>query len=102
MEKANLYHSVQTQSPLPPLIDISINFRMDINLSEKRNGTLIEPKTVHGILWLQTHFESVHWELISDGLVILPRKDAQMLGEDATNAGLNITFINSLSQIDKI
>ncbi len=75
---------------------------MDISLSEKRNGTQIEPKTVHGILWLQTHFESNHWEMISNGLVIIPNKDAQMLLEDATNAGLNINFINSLSQIDKI
>ena len=75
---------------------------MDISLSEKRNGTQIEPKTVHGILWLQTHFESQHWELISNGLVIIPTKDAEMLAEDALKAGLNVNFINSLSQIDKI
>ena len=75
---------------------------MDISLSEKKNGTQIKPKTVHGILWLQTHFESNHWEIISNGLVIIPTKDAQMLLEDATNAGLNVNFINSLSPIDKI
>ncbi len=75
---------------------------MDISLSDKRNGTQIEPKSVHGILWLQTHFESEHWELISNGQVIVPRQDAEMLGEDAQNAGLNVNFINSLSQIDKI
>ena len=75
---------------------------MDISLSEKRNGTQIEPRTVHGILWLQTHFESKHWESISNGLVIIPTKEAQMLGKDASNAGLNVNFINSLSQIDKI
>ena len=75
---------------------------MDISLSEKKNGTQIKPKTVHGILWLQTHFESNHWEMISNGLVIIPTKDAQMLLEDATNAGLNVNFINSLSPIDKI
>ena len=75
---------------------------MDISLSDKRNGTQIEPKTVHGILWLQTHFESEHWESISNGIVIIPSKDADMLGEDAQKAGLNVNFINSLSQIDKI
>ena len=75
---------------------------MDISLSKKRNGTQIEPKTVHGILWLQTHFESKHWELISNGQVLIPSNDAQMLGEDATNAGINVNFINSLSHIDKI
>ena len=75
---------------------------MDISLSDKRNGTQIEPTSVHGILWLQTHFESDHWESISNGLVIIPTKDADMLNEDAQKAGLNVNFINSLSQIDKI
>ena len=75
---------------------------MDICLSGIRTGTQIEPKSVHGILWLQTHFESVHWVSISEGLVIIPNKDAEILGEDAQKAGLNVTFINSLSQIEKI
>ena len=75
---------------------------MDICLSEKRNGTQIEPKSVHGILWLQTHFASEHWESISNGLVIISTKDSEMLGEDAKKAGLNVNFINSLSQIDII
>tara|TARA_Y100001968_G_scaffold131833_1_gene120321 strand:+ start:438 stop:668 length:231 start_codon:yes stop_codon:yes gene_type:complete len=75
---------------------------MDISLSDKRNGTQIEPKSVHGILWLQTHFESKHWESISNGLVIIPTRDAEMLSEDAQKAGINVNSINSLSQIDKI
>ena len=75
---------------------------MDISLLDKRNGTQIEPTSVHGILWLQTHFESDHWESISNGQVIIPAKDAQMLGKHATQAGLNVNFIKSLSQLDKI
>ena len=75
---------------------------MDISLSDTRNGTQIEPMSVHGILWLQTHFESNHWDSISNGLVIIPTKDAKMLQEDATQAGVNVNFINSLSQLDKI
>ena len=75
---------------------------MDISLSEKQNGSQIEANSVHGILWLQTHFESKHWESIIDGLVIIPNQDAQILAEDAIEAGLNINFINSLSKIDKI
>jgi len=75
---------------------------MDISLSDKRNGTQIEPMSVHGILWLQTHFESDHWESLSDGLVIIPNADAKMLGKDAKQAGINVSFINSLSQLDKI
>ena len=75
---------------------------MDIRLSDKNNGTQIEPTSIHGILWLQTHFESDHWESLSNGLVIIPTKDAQMLVQDATQAGINVNFINSLSQLDKI
>ena len=75
---------------------------MDISLSDKRNGTQIEPMSIHGILWLQTHFESEHWESLSNGAVIIPLKDVQMLCEDATHAGINVSFINSLSQLDKI
>ena len=75
---------------------------MDISLSETRNGTHIEPKSVHGILWLQTHFESNHWKSIIDGLVLIPSKDAQMLSQDAKMAGLNVNFVNSLTQLDKI
>ena len=75
---------------------------MDISLSDKRNGIQIDPSSIHGILWLQTHFESEHWDSISNGLVIIPTKDAEMLREDAKKAGLNVNFINSLSQIDKI
>tara|TARA_B100000214_G_scaffold303590_1_gene234295 strand:- start:241 stop:468 length:228 start_codon:yes stop_codon:yes gene_type:complete len=74
---------------------------MDISLSDKRNGTQIEPLSVHGILWLQTHFESENWESLSNGLVIIPSKDARILREDAAQAGINVSFINSLSQLDK-
>ena len=75
---------------------------MDISLVSKRNGTQIEPKSVHGMLWLQTHFESIHWETISNSLVTIPTKDAQELLKDATKAGINVNFIHSLSQLDKI
>ena len=86
---------------IPPNRDTS-GLSMDIILSDKRNGTQIEPTSVHGILWLQTHFESNHWESISSGLVIIPSQDAHILKNDATQAGLNVNFINSLSHLDKI
>ena len=74
---------------------------MDIRLSDSRNGAQIQPTSVHGILWLQTHFQSEYWDSISNGLVIISTKDAENLGEDAIKAGLNLYCINSLSQIDK-
>ena len=75
---------------------------MDISLSDKRNGTLIEAVSVHGILWLQTHFESDHWDSLINGEVMIPCKDVPMLRQDAKQAGINVSFINSLSQLDKI
>ena len=75
---------------------------MDISLSDQRNGTQINPLSIFGMLWLQTHFESKNWESLSKGIVVIPNKDAEMLFEDATNAGINVNFINSLSQLDKI
>ena len=75
---------------------------MDISLVKEQNGTQIKPRSVHGILWLQTHFQSDHWVTLSDGLVIIPTKDAQILSEDARQAGININFVHSLSQLDKI
>tara|TARA_Y100001968_G_scaffold318912_1_gene349755 strand:- start:1063 stop:1290 length:228 start_codon:yes stop_codon:yes gene_type:complete len=75
---------------------------MDISLSDKRNGTKIEPMSIHGILWLQTHFESDNWESLCNGQVMIPTTDAQMLAKDASMAGINLNFINSLSKIDRI
>ena len=74
---------------------------MDICLSDKNGGTFIEPISVHGILWLQTHFEASHWESISEGQVIIPTQDALMLYEDARAVGLNVNFINALAKTDK-
>ena len=74
---------------------------MDIILSDTNSGTFIEPKSVHGILWLQTHFESAHWQFLSEGAVNIPSKESHMLFEDATLAGLNVNFINALSISDK-
>ena len=74
---------------------------MDITLSDTNSGTFIDPKSVHGILWLQTHFESTHWQSIAEGQVKIPSKDSHMLFEDAISAGLNVNFINALTISDK-
>ncbi len=74
---------------------------MDIILSDTSSGTFIEPTSVHGILWLQTHFESTHWKSLAEGEVKIPCKESQMLFEDAILAGLNVNFINALTISDK-
>ncbi len=75
---------------------------MDISLTKKNNGTQIEAKSIHGMLWLQTHFEADHWESIGNGQAIIPTMDSQILNLDASKAGLNVKFISSLTPLDKI
>ena len=70
---------------------------MDISLSDQRNGIQIEPKSVHGILWLQTHFENEYWEAIASNQVKVPLKDAKALLIDAEDAGLSLNCLPALS-----
>ena len=74
---------------------------MDISLIEIKEGINIQPESIHGMLWLQTHFKSDHWESLSNDQVIIPFQDAQMLYEDAIAAELNVNIINALSKSDK-
>ena len=66
---------------------------MDLRLLADGLSYRLTPASVHGILWLQTHFESEHWELLADGRVTVSRADAEELQQDATAAGLNITSL---------
>ncbi len=68
---------------------------MDICLIETESGTHIRPESVHGILWLQTHFEDAHWEAIAAKKVIVPNGDAKNLLNDAHNAGLGLNYISA-------
>ena len=75
---------------------------MDICLLDTAEGTQVRPESVHGMLWLQTHFEDVYWESIASKKVILPIEDAQALSEDANNAGIRINYLPSFSISEKI
>ena len=75
---------------------------MDICLIETNEGTHIRPVSVHGMLWLQTHFEEAHWESIASKSVLLPFKDAQELSHDAKKAGLRINYLPSLAITRKL
>ena len=70
---------------------------MDIWLIDTPEGTQLRPESVHGMLWLQTHFEDTHWEAIASSKVILPTEDAKELSDDANKAGLTINYLPSLS-----
>ncbi len=69
---------------------------MDLRLLAEGPSFRLVPASVHGILWLQTHFESEHWELLAEGHVIVSRTDAETLMFDASAAGLSMNPIPSL------
>ena len=60
----------------------------------------IQPKSVIGMLWLQTHFENNQWEALSNSTVIISEENSQLLIEDATNAGLDIKCFSDISMMD--
>ena len=66
---------------------------MDILLLPTVRGTQITPTSIHGILWLQTHFPSKDWESIAANLVVVSREDALELKNDAQQAGINLEFV---------
>ncbi len=70
---------------------------MDLLLIGTDEGTLLRPSSVHGILWLQTHFENEHWEALSSNNVRLATEDAQALANDAKAAGLRLNSLPLLS-----
>ena len=69
---------------------------MDIWFINSNDRIHVRAASVHGMLWLQTHFESHHWEAIASEQVTLDKSNAQMLVQDAKEAGL---IINSVPEI---
>ena len=68
---------------------------MDIWLLRSKEWTHIRPRSVHGMLWLQTHFEDAHWESIASDKVKISNSEADNLSKDALNAGLNLNCVPS-------
>ena len=75
-------------------MDISLT-----NLDNNMNKSLI-PTSIHGMLWLQTHFQDIQWEALSEGRVILSEEDAKLLKEDAELAAIRVEFMSDLSILD--
>ena len=75
---------------------------MDICLItiDKNLNKSLQPKSVIGMLWLQTHFDNDQWEALSNSTVIISEENSQLLIEDATNAGLNIKCFSDISMLD--
>jgi len=65
----------------------------DIELKRISNEVVeIQPLSVHGILWLQTHFEDEYWDQLADGDVCIDVHSATFLSQDANQSGLQIIF----------
>ena len=63
---------------------------MDICLIKTKEGTQIKTTSIHGMLWLQTHFEAEHWNSLADNNVKISTSDSRELGIDAQEAGLTV------------
>ena len=75
---------------------------MDIcitSIDNQSNKSLI-PLSIHGMLWLQTHFESDQWEALSLNKVIISEMDSKLLIEDANLAGVRIKLMSDISIMD--
>jgi len=75
-------------------MDISL-ITVDNNLNKS-----LQPQSVIGMLWLQTHFENNQWEALSNSTIIISEENSKLLIEDATNAGLNIKCFSDISMLD--
>ena len=75
---------------------------MDLRLLAEGTSFRLVPESVHGILWLQTHFESEHWELLADGLITLGRDDVERLCSDAAEAGLSLNPLSSPTSSNRV
>ncbi len=70
-----------------------------INIDQNSTKSL-QPTSVLGMLWLQTHFENDQWEALSNNSVLISQENSKLLIEDATSAGLNIKSISEISKVD--
>ena len=75
---------------------------MDIYLTKVDNNSnkSLTPTSVHGILWLQTHFENSEWEALSENRVLISEADSHELIKDAKSAGIEIESISEVSILD--
>tara|TARA_Y100001968_G_scaffold333191_1_gene394635 strand:- start:14720 stop:14950 length:231 start_codon:yes stop_codon:yes gene_type:complete len=70
---------------------------MDLCLINTSEGTQIRIASIHGMLWLQTHFEEAHWESIANDQVRISNSDAKELSIDAQEAGIILSELPVIS-----
>jgi len=70
-----------------------------VSIDNNLNKSL-EPASIIGMLWLQTHFENNQWEALSSNAVIISKENSELLIKDATSAGLKIESVSGVSMLD--
>jgi len=75
---------------------------MDISITniDNQSNKSLRPLSIHGMLWLQTHFENDQWEALSNNKVIISEIDSKLLIEDANLAGVRIESMSDISIVD--
>ena len=70
---------------------------MDICLRKIQEGAQIKVCSIHGMLWLQTHFEEKYWKDLANNEVKMTNSDIKELSIDAKEAGLILNYVPVLS-----
>jgi hypothetical protein len=65
---------------------------LDIQLVDVVDKVFVVPQSIHGVLWLQTHFEEDDWDALTSGAVTIAHHDAAMLVIDAEDAELVVKY----------
>jgi hypothetical protein len=68
----------------------------DLSLTAKGDSYQLLPRSVMGMLWLQTHFETSTWDLVCSGAVRLKPDSCDHLCSDAVDAGLNVARLSAI------
>ncbi|QEY33111.1 hypothetical protein EVJ50_13590 [Synechococcus sp. RSCCF101] len=63
---------------------------MDLSLVGSNGAFRLQPSSVLGMLWLQTHFETDHWDLLAAGRASISADSIDTLCEDAEAGGLRL------------
>ncbi len=64
---------------------------MDLAIAVVDHDARLVPLSVHGLLWLQTHFEASDWDAVCSGRARLHTDGVPSLCRDARDAGLKVT-----------
>ena len=66
-------------------------FSVDLAIAVVDRDARLVPLSVHGVLWLQTHFDTSEWDSVCSGRARLHTDGVGALCRDAREAGMRVT-----------